>query len=265
MALFVLPFVAPIYRVQFDVATTVTVVSLFFAILVGFFIAGATSNYLRLQTLIATEDGCLLAIYNFTKLIAPERLEKVCEAIDQYLIAVVEFDQLEYAAQTRKEMWKIVAETDMVIPENPHELSIYQDLHSTKSQLFAINQEMALVAKPIVSSRHWLILITLALLIGLLLLLLRDGVLLWDLVIGALLVVMYEVLTLVREIDDNTFFASQLMYDPPQAVFEAMGRLHYYPEVATKLGILKNEKRPYRLGYTKKTKRGSEKAIKIVK
>jgi len=265
VVLFALPFFVPIFHVEFDVATVVTVTSLFFAILLGFFIAGATSNYLRMQTLVATEDANFMAIYNYTCLIAKEKKKAVADAIDAYFIEVLEFASLGYADDTRDELDKVIAVVDTVLSKDDNGRTLYQNLHNAKTQLYATNQETVLTSKTIVSSRHWAILITLTILIILLALALRDGTIIWNAVIGVLFIVMFQTLILVHEVDSNIFLANQFKYGPPQAVFAAIGRLPYYPELAEKKGYLKNKPRPFRVGYTKMTKKGPVRTIKVIK
>ena len=93
---------------------------------------------------------------------------------------------------------------------------------------------------------------------------LRDGVFIWNAVIGFLLVAIYQVLNLVYEIDNNIFFANQLMYATQQAIFSAIGRLPYYPEVAEQKGILRTIKRPYRIGRAETDKNGNR-CIEVIK
>ena len=263
--LFLLPFLVPMYGADFEVSTIVTIASLFFAILVGFFIAGATSNYLRMQTLIATEEGVLMSLYNYVCLIARDRSVEVVDAIERYIIAVYEFDTLGYADDTRKELHRIVEVVDSVAPHDALGTELYANLHSAKAQLYAINQEMDLTTKEIVTQRHWTILLALALLIVLLTLALRDGSLLVNIVVSVLFLAMYQILVLVHEIDSNIFFASQLAYEPAQPFFDLTGRLHYYPAAAEKQGLLRDKKKPYRVGYVVETKRGPKRKIKVVK
>lgn len=62
LLLLLIAFNIPLFKLNFDVASILTVISFLFAILVGFFIAAATSNYLQLQSLIAEEDASLIII-----------------------------------------------------------------------------------------------------------------------------------------------------------------------------------------------------------
>lgn len=253
----------PSFKFSFDIGTVLTVISLIFAILVGFFFAAATSNYLRLQSLITQEDAALITIYNLTQLIQPSGAPAVAETIDAYMIAVLDYEILTYAPGVAKELQAVVDAVDRLQPEDERGMNLIQTIHGAKASLYATNQETALAAKQIVSGHHWLVVILLALFIDILLLSLRDGTLINAFIVFAVIVTLYKTLTLVHEVDSNLFLAKQLAFKSPQHVFEAIGRLRYYPETAFADG----QPRPtgtYRLGRYKNLAESYEKTIETV-
>lgn len=261
----ILPFAVPIFQLGFDIPTILTVISLLFAILAGFFIATATSNYLRLQTLISDENSNLMNIYHYVKIIDPKATETVSDAIDEYIIAGLDYDLLEFAQPTRKLLVKVIDAVEKVVPSNERGLALLQNLYSEKSNLFSTNQEMALTAKQIVSRRHWAILIILALLIALMVFGLRDGGYMTNIMVGLLVLAVSEILFLIHEVDSNSFLAYQLSYESPQDIFASIGKLPYYPAQAFKTyKKFKNLKKPYRVGYYKNKSDLEDKEIKIV-
>jgi hypothetical protein len=64
--LFLIPFLLPLFGIS-TVGALVTPTSSIFAIVAGFFIADAMSNYLRLQTLIAEENASLISMAESAK------------------------------------------------------------------------------------------------------------------------------------------------------------------------------------------------------
>src|SRR3989344_5261970 len=104
----------PLFKISLDVPTLLSVLSFLFAILVGFFIATATANYLRLQALIAEEDAGLITIFNLVRNIAPKDLEKITDAIDNYAIAALSFELTEYVSKTDREFEGLATAADEI-------------------------------------------------------------------------------------------------------------------------------------------------------
>jgi len=262
--LLIIPFIMPLYTPRTDIGTLLTVISLLFAILIGFFIAASTSNLLRLQTLIADEDASLIALYDYAKLISAAAAKRISAAIDVYMIAALDYDQLEYSAYTRDRLHDIMRAVNSIKPKGAEALQLYQPMHETKNHLYAINQESALTSKKIISFSHWLILLILSVLLGALLLTVRDGGWLTSLIIGLLFVAIYRVLELMYDIDSNEILAKQLSFENAQHVFQSIDKLPYFPGYALERGYAHPPQKPYRIGVYLKT--GSlEKKIKLVK
>src|SRR3989344_4349311 len=96
LVIFFVPLFLPLAHYSFDVSTLLTVVSLAFTVLIGFFFATATTNYLNLRNLLAQDDGALMTIHNLAKLFDSKAAERIAEAIDQYFIATFDFELTEY-------------------------------------------------------------------------------------------------------------------------------------------------------------------------
>src|SRR3989344_819020 len=257
------PFFIPHFTGSSNVGDFLTAVSLLFAILAGFFIAAATSNYLRHQTLIASENAAIISIAGLAKKIDPANSDKVVETIDVYMIAILDYDLLDYPQKTKREFDMFIDAIDSITPSNNPQASIYQNLHDQKANLLAINQESYLTAKKIVGPLHWFVISLLACLVAALLLILRDGTLVSSLVTGVLILGVFEILELIRIIDSNQFLATKIAFESPQEVFRSIGRLNYYPSFA-----VKNKTRDlpprYRLGVYKDYPHSLNKEIKII-
>jgi len=262
--LMILTFLLPDFHFAFDISVILTIVSLLFAILVGFFIGTATTNYLRLQTLISNANADLIQIFRLSKLIQVSSGEKIANVIDEYMIAMLDFPFLKWVPNTKKEFNEVTKAVEEVDPLNEKGLSLFSHLQNAKSDLDRTNQEISLAAEEVVSGRHWFILISLALIIATLLLSLRDGYWVFSFVNGVLLVAIYQILTLLKEVDSNVFLAEKLGYQNPQQVFQAIGKLQYYPEVAITKRWAKEPQENYRIGVYKDYPSSLEKEIKIV-
>src|SRR3989344_2440999 len=217
----------PIFHLGLDVPTYLSVFSLLFAILVGFFIATAATNYLRLQTLIAEEDASLITIFSLVKNISPQGTDTIVEAIDDYAIAALSFELVDYVPRTYQEFEDLSKAVDVINPSNEKGLELLQSLHDKKNGLYQTRQEIALVARRIVTSGHWVVVVSLGSLVGFLTLALRDGGMLSAVISGVLLATNYLVLTLLYEVDNNRFLEQALSYQNSQQVFQAVGRPPY--------------------------------------
>ncbi|MFA6353299.1 MAG: hypothetical protein WCW90_03670, partial [Candidatus Paceibacterota bacterium] len=106
---FGIPFVVPLYNFSYP-QDLLNVVSLLFVIILGFFIAAATSNYLNFQSCLAEENSALVTLFNIVKLVAPSSTKKIADLIDYYVIKTLDYEIGEYADHTQKEYDEIVEE-----------------------------------------------------------------------------------------------------------------------------------------------------------
>lgn len=266
IALLLVAILLPVFKFSFDISNMLTVVSLLFAILIGFFIAAATSNYLRLQTLISDEDASLMSIFDLVKIIQPSAEKRFANLIDKYMIAALDYDQLDYFMATSVEFDNLVNAIGGITPLNEEGIALLQNLHNIKSNIVSIRQEAFVLIKKAVTRRHWFILISLASIISVILLELRDGSILVSLLIGLTLIALYQTLNLLYKIDSNAFLADKLAYEVPQKVFQAIGQMKYYPETVLSVELkktLKNEN--YRVGIYDDFSKGMNKKIKTIK
>ncbi len=261
-----LPFVIPPISLQDDSGMLLTAISLLFAILVGFFIATTTSNYLRLQTLIADANAGLISIFSLIKGIDPQKLPEVAQAIDDYMIASLDYELLDYTDKTKKEFNRVLEVANSAEPQGEKGLALFSELHSRMDDLLTNDQEIALTSKRIVTPRHWFIIILLAILLGVSLLSFRTGSVVISLFIGVMFVTIYHIMVLIHEIDTNMFLSKQLSFEDPQQVFYGIGRPNYYPEYALKKGYAKPSSTTYRVGiYKNYPKSFEKKEIKLIK
>lgn len=265
LAIIVSVFTLPLFAILIDTSSLLTVVSLVFAVLVGFFIATATTNYINFQRCLAQETANLIVIFNLGNIVKPSEKEKITEKIDQYVIATLDFSLTEYVEETYLEFKQVVESIDELQSENDTKRGVValDHLQATKIDLIRNRESVALSALRITSGLHWLILVFLAATLVFLLFSLRtDGPLL-NIVIGALSSAVYFTLLLLYEVDGNIFLEEQLAYQDVQRIFKTIGRLPYYPPLAFKSGMVKRPKESYRLGVYTDYPRSRVKEIKI--
>lgn len=266
--LFTLPFYIPLYEYGFQIEPLLYVTPVAFAVLAGFFIATATSNYLNLQTLVAEEDATLIAIYNLSKLLDSVQAEKVADAIDNYLTKAFDFQFSTYTEWTIQEFDPIIVSVDEIQPSSvtPAQEAVLPLLHEAKVNLFKTRQSIALTAPRIVNLTHWFVLGTLAVANIVLLFGVRTGSPLLNVILGLTSGAIYMVLVILYEIDGDIFQDENLSYLNSQKVFRAIDRLEYFPEEAIRGGKIEKKNLPnrYRVGTYKDFPRSQEKEIRIV-
>jgi len=256
----------PIFKFNFDASIILSAVALLFTILIGFFIAAATSNYLRLQTIISNEDAILISIFDLVKILQPSSEKKFRKLIDEYMIAALDYSLLDYFETTSAELDGFLVAIDKVKPVDQRADSLLQNLQNLKSNIVAIRQEALVLAKRIVTAQHWFVLISLVSIMTVILLGLRTEDVFGSLLIGVIIIALYQTLNLLYKIDSNEFLADRLAYEAPQKVFLAIGKTKYYPETAIdnkKRKILGKEN--YRIGIYKDFSKSMEKKIRLIK
>lgn len=243
--LFLLPFILPVFTFS-EVNTLVATASTLFAIVAGFFIADAMSNYLRLQTLIAEENGALMAIADYTKKLDPSHTKTVNEAIDAYMIAQLDLGTLGHILDTREHVDKLNASLSTLDVKN--DSTLYDHILNATEVIRTTRQEISLAAKNNLGPGHWVTLILLELIVVSAVLSIRDGEFLINLVVSAIIFCTYSVLILLREIDNNHLLERKLAFENPRDVFHAIGKPPYYPSHAPKSTRIPDENNEMRIG-----------------
>lgn len=267
IVLLAIPFVVPYYIVEFDVSTLSSIFSLIFAILVGFFFATATTNYLNFQNYLADEGAYLISLYNLGKLVQPNVMKKLRDTIDAYYIAVLDYSLMEFAEKTRKEFQEVIDLLDTIEPTDDKKMRVaaLSYMHETKSNLVKTFRSITFTSPCVIKGLHWFILIVLAVILSLLLLSLRTEEILSGIVTGFMILSLYLILFLLREVDNNNFLEEQLACEDAQSIFEAIGKPRYYPETTFLKGWTKVPSVDYRLGIYKNYPHSMEKKIKLVR
>lgn len=248
LIIFIAVFLIPDFDLQLDISYLLTTVTFLFTIIIGFFIAAATSNYLNLQSLIAQEDGALIGIFNAGCFIQPSKRKALAEAIDRYLITCLEFDFADYVRNSYDEYTKLFSVIDSIKPANETVLSVFQNLHSYKYTITQTRQSALLASRRVVKSIHWFILILLICVVFVLLFALRDQNILSNILIGTMATITYLLLVLLYEIDANIFLEDVMSYVTVEQVFRSIGKPTYYPEYFVRKSNFKHQNSNYRVG-----------------
>jgi len=248
--LFLIPFSLPLYQLSFDVSLFLTVVSLIFGVLVGFFIATATTNYLNLNNQLAEANSLLTIVYNLTKKLDINKGKQLAEAIDRYLIATIDYPIAEHAQNTEKEFNEIINAIDSIKlkKENSEVVVIYQNLHNAKADLFKKRQIIIQIAPKVITITHWFLILALETLIVLMLFSLRDGNAISNIFYGFIFICFYFLCLILYQVDSDEFLESQLGFEDVQMVFKSINKKRYYPQNVLNEGKAKVPDEDYRIG-----------------
>ena len=146
ICIFLAPFFIPLFTISADAGILVTATSAVFAIVAGFFIADAMSNYLRLQTLISEENAALMALADNAKKIDEQNWPAVHKAIDGYMIAQIDLWTLNHILQTEKQIDALDIAIN-ALKVDPEDAESYDHLLSMKEKILTARQEILFAAK----------------------------------------------------------------------------------------------------------------------
>lgn len=236
ITLVVAVFTLPLFYIP-ENGTLVTAATAIFAVVAGFFIADATANYLALQKLIANENATLISLVEDLedRKILPEITKSVRGAVDAYLIAQLDFPNLDHTDATKKEFDALLESLHAYIGGlgDEHE-ALSDNLQKIRGELVCINQEISLTAHVNLSSTHWILLLTLASMVGMTVLSLRNESYLMNILAIGMLLGTHGVLIVLRDVDNNRFLQKKLSFKNPQQVFRSLKLPPYYPPSASR-------------------------------
>jgi hypothetical protein len=244
--LFSLPYLVPLFILN-EVNTLVGASSAVFAIVTGFFIADAMSNYLRLQTLISEENAALISLAEDVKKIDSINYVKVYKAIDEYMIAQLDYEGLNHILHTQRKVEGISKAIEELVIEADDGVA-YDHVLGIEEKILSSRQEISLAAKKNLTTAHWATLITLATLVVVTVLAIRDGHFVMNLIAGIMIVGVWSILVLLREMDNNHLLEQKLSFENPREVFYAIAKPSYYPLFSPVRARIPDDSGVYRLG-----------------
>ncbi len=220
----------PIQKVALDVNGVLAAASIFYSILLGFYIAAAMANLSRLKTLVATETGALIAIYNIVKLSLPQDADRTKNDIDQYLLKRFDYEVDSYTEPTTHEFFKIFEVLDGAEGKSQGQSAAINYIAEGMYYVAQARRELTVVGARVVDGASWLVLDILSLVIVISLFLSRDGTLASAVIVALLSSSAILALFILDDVDANRFGEEQFAIDTYQDVFSAIGQPHYYPK-----------------------------------
>ncbi len=240
--------VLPVKTDVLDASTVLGATSIFYSILLGFYIASAMTNLAQLKTLTASETGVLIAIHRIVKLSLPEKEEQTKKRIDEYLVKRFQYEISDYVGPTTEEFYTIFDCLKGANGKSDGEGAAITYIAAAMYDIAQARREITVVGAKIMSSASWLLMVLLSIIIIASLFLTRDGSMASVLIVSLLSSAAILSLFILVDIDGNKFGEEQFAVNTYQDVFSAMGELHYYPEHLLLGGRYKPSVDEYRTG-----------------
>ena len=247
-----LAWIIPVQSTSLNVSGILSAASIFYSILLGFYIAAAMTNLSRLKTLVATETGGLIAVFNLVKTGLPKKLGQTREAIDKYLIKRFDYEIDAYAEPTTQEFFEIFDVLKGAAGKSGGEAAAIGYVAEGVYYLPQARRELTVVGAKVVDSASWVLLDILSLVIIIALFFTRDGSLQDALMVALLSASAILSLFILDDVDANRFGEEQFAIKTYQDVFTAIGKPHYYPSHYLELGRYKPAVGHYRTGNSQK-------------
>jgi len=253
----------PISNSPLDVGSLLGATSIFYSILLGFYISAAMANLSRLKTLAATETGALVAIYRIIKLSLPERLNQTIESIDKYLIKRFDYEINNYALPTTNEFFAIFDVLKGAKAKSDGEGAAINYVAEAMYYVAQARREMTIVGARLLTASSWFVLIILSLVIVVSLFFMRDGSFESFLFTALLAASAIMALFILQDVDGNLLGEEEFSIGTYQVIFDTIGRPHYYPESYIKSCRYKPTVKEYRTGTSKNVRLVKNKRLNV--
>jgi len=238
----------PVKDYNLDVASILGATSIFYSILLGFYISAAMSNLSRLKTLTATETGALVAIHRIVALSLPERVKSVEDSIDKYLIKRFDYEISDYTEPTTNEFFAIFDVLKGADSKSDGQGAAVNYVAEAMYYIAQARREITIVGAKILTKASWMVLISLSVIVVFSLFVMRDGSLESNIFTVLLSTSAIMALFILQDVDGNRLGEEEFSIGTYQDVFSAIGRLHYYPNIYLEAGRFMPTVKEYRIG-----------------
>lgn len=243
-----LAFMIPVKETPIDVGNVLSSTSIFYSILLGFYIAAAMGNLSRLKALVAAETGALISVYNSVRLVIPQKLDVTRNAIDKYLIKRFDYEIDNYTEPTRDDFFNIFNVLKGFNAKSDGERATIDYIAAAQYYVTQARREITIVGAKIVNRASWTVLNVLSFVVVVSLFLMRDGSMESAIVTAFLSASAVLALFILADVDGNRFGEEQFAVDTYQDVFIAIGNLQYYPDHYLEQGRYNPPVHKYRTG-----------------
>ncbi len=244
----VLAIFLPTLEIPLNIGNVLNATSIFYSVLLGFYIASAMTNLSRLKSLVAIETGGIISVYHLCKIALPNKLDTIRESIDRYLIKRFDYEVSDYTEPTTEEFFAIFDVLKGADPKSAGEVSAMNYIAEAHYYIAQARREITIVGAKIVSGTSWVVLNLLSFMIVLMIFLMRDGGIASTIVTIFLSSSAIISLFILDDVDGNRFGEEKFSVETYQAVFKAIGNLPYYPHIFVLTSRYKPKEKVYRTG-----------------
>jgi len=238
-----------------DIGLLLTVTTFLFGILSGFFITNRWGRYTNLKTLLTNETGYLIGTYKLSTMISEKFAKKIADLIDEYLIQAFRYEIYEYHEKTEEYFYKIFEPFKRLKLKNKKETAVFNKVTDILKTSITDREEIFFLAKDRMPSFLYYVLWILATITIFSLFNLRKYTLTSSIITVLLSTSIVLVILVLRELDKLRWEEDILAFRIFFRVFDAIGKLRFYPDVSIKYGRIEEPKNiDYRLGIFKKEK-----------
>ncbi len=209
------------------IETILTVASLFFAILTGFFISRLNSRYNEIRELIAAEDAILFSMFEFSKFYSKELSKKLANQIDKYYITTFEYNFDDYYKPSTPYLLNMYTELNKF--RRYRDNSVFANLVSKVSELEHVRNKSSVISKERLTRSQWIVLIGLAAIIMTCLLYVSSNQLFFQTLIILTAAILTLILLTLRDLQNFRLGGKAMpVLESSQEVLEIIGKKRYY-------------------------------------
>jgi hypothetical protein len=233
-----------------DISTIFTITSFLYGVLAAWVIGNLWSRLSSIKDMIAVETGDLESIYKFSSVFGKKYVDRIRNAIDDYLLEAFEYELNDYHLKTEKHFLKIFDVVKTAKAKNPtEEQALYQIFECTKDMTKNRNEII-----PIATSRLepylWMVMIFLSstIIYSLFYIKTMDMFSIFFTTLVSSTIVL--ILLVVRDLNQLTAGEEMMGFEIFERIFDIMGKPRYYPEISFLAERVKPPPKgtPYRLG-----------------
>lgn len=234
-----------------DIEIILMISTFLFAILAGFFLARLNTRYNKITELVATEDAYFLSFFNTARFLGKEFVNNIRELIDTYYIIAYDFNT-DYYKSNAGVLLQFYEELEKVdIKKNKKAESVFDEMVIFLSQIEENRNKNAVLTLDRVTKGQWVILLLLGSIIIFFLFFLKTDALYSQITTVLFSTILTLIILIIRDLNSLRLNGGEdILQESGQEIFEAIGKMRYYPEKHLKNGmthIPKHVKR-YRLG-----------------
>lgn len=247
-ACLILAFVLPILNIK-AADSLLTAAIFIFGSLYGFEISMVISNFSILKTELAIENAGLLSIHHLGNIVGGEAGQKIDEKLENYILKAIDYPLTQHI-KTDKDYFAIFEPIAAMTEVKGFQKGLAVTyLNEASLYIPQSRSKVSAVAPRFVDPPVWVMLITLALFLVLILFIGRTDDLFSKFSVGIFATTIVGSLFLLDSIDSNQIQESYLEYGIFNETLETIGKIPYFPDFAIKQGIIKIPKnKAYRVG-----------------